>query len=512
VTPSDDLPNAAALHQRLDALSADHRFLTELLQQAPGFIAVLRGRRHVFTLVNESYERLVGRSGLTGLEVREALPDLVDQAFFDLLDRVYASGEPFVGTGVRVDFRRDGDSVTRFVDFVYQPIRAADGIVEGILVQGTDVTDRQLALAAARESEARLRAIADLVPQLIWSTLPDGSHDYFNQRWYDFTGLPRGASDGHEWASAFHPDDRDAARARWQHSLYTGAPYDIEYRLRAADGGYRWVLGRAMPVTDAEGRIQRWMGTCTDIHELKLVREALERSEEALRAADRQKDQFLATLAHELRNPLAPISVAAELLGHSPDRAVVERAAKIIARQAEHMRHLVEDLVDVSRVTRGLATIQLQPVPLARIVAAAVEQTGPLVEQRRHRLEVVDDAPGLVVEADFVRLTQVLSNLLSNAAKYTPPGGEIRVEIQREDADALVRVSDNGVGMDATLLPKVFDLFEQGQVTPERREGGLGIGLALALSMARMHGGSLQASSDGPGRGSVFELRLPIRH
>jgi signal transduction histidine kinase len=252
------------------------------------------------------------------------------------------------------------------------------------------------------------------------------------------------------------------------------------------------------------------MGTCTDIHELKLVREALERSEEALRAADSQKDQFLATLAHELRNPLAPISVAAQLLRHSPDPAIVERSAEIIARQAEHMRHLVEDLVDVSRVTRGLATIKLEPMPLARIVAAAVEQTGPLVDQRRHRLEVVDDAPGLVVQADFVRLTQVLANLLSNAAKYTPPGGEIRVEVEREDALALVRVSDNGIGMEASLLPKVFDLFAQAEVTPERREGGLGIGLALALSMARMHGGDLQACSAGPGLGSVFELRLPL--
>lgn len=504
------LSRAAAVQRRVEALAADQRFLPDLFEQAPGFFAVLRGPRHVFTVVNHAYERLVGRSGFAGMEVREVLPDLSDQGFFELLDQVYASGEPFLGNGVPVVFDQGGESVTRYVDFVYQPIRGADGAVEGIFVQGADVTDRQLALAAARESEERLRTIADLVPQFIWSALPDGRLDYFNQRWYDFTGLQPGESDGHDWVRVFHPDDRVQAKARWQHSLETGEPYTIEYRLRGADGEYRWVLGRAVPVLGDDGSIQRWMGTCTDIHELKLVRQALERSEEALRSADHQKDQFLATLAHELRNPLAPIAVAAQLLRQSSDHGIVERAAGIIARQAEHMRHLVEDLVDVSRVTRGLVTIHPEPTPVARIVAAAVEQTAPLAEQRGHRVEVVDSAAGLMVDADSVRLTQVLANLLSNAAKYTPPGGTIRVEIERQDTGVAVRVIDNGIGMDAALLPKVFDLFQQAEVTSERREGGLGIGLALALSMARMHGGTLRAHSDGPGLGSVFELLLPV--
>jgi PAS domain S-box-containing protein len=370
------LSRAAAVQQRVQALSAEHRFLTDLFEQAPGFVAVLRGPRHIYTLVNEAYERLADRSGFVGLEVREALPDLADQGFFELLDTVFESGEPYVGTGVPVVFGGADGGVTRFVDFVYQPIRDAAGKVEGIFVQGSDVTDRHVAL-------------------------------------------------------------------------------------------------------------------------------------DALRAADRQKDQFLATLAHELRNPLSPISMAAELLRRSPDPATVARAAEIVGRQAEHMRHLVEDLVDVSRVTRGLVTIDPRPIPLATIVAAAVEQTAPAAEQRGHRLDIDDAAPGLVVDADAVRLTQVVANLLSNAAKYTPPGGHIQLSIAREGNEAVLRVRDNGIGMDAALLPRVFELFAQAEVTPARRVGGLGVGLALALSMARMHGGSLQAFSDGLGKGSLFELRLP---
>jgi PAS domain S-box-containing protein len=503
------LSRAAAVQQRVQALSAEHRFLTDLFEQAPGFIAVLRGPRHIFTLANDAYERLVDRDGFIGLEVREALPDLAEQGFFELLDRVFASGEPYLGTGVPVMFGADR-AVTRFVDFVYQPIRDASGAIEGIFVQGADVTDRHVALAAARESGQRFRTIANLVPQLVWSALPDGRHDYFNQRWYDFTGVGEGATDGEGWARLLHPDDRDGAMARWAHSLRTGEAYEIEYRLRDAAGDYRWLLGRAVPVRDAHGAIQRWMGTCTDIHEHRMMREALERSEDALRAADRQKDQFLATLAHELRNPLSPISMAAELLRRSPDPTTVARAAEIIGRQAEHMRHLVEDLVDVSRVTRGLVTIEPRPLELARIVAAAVEQAAPAAGQRGHRLELEDAAPGLVVDADAVRLTQVVANLLSNATKYTPPGGHIRLSIAREGDEAVLRVRDNGTGMDAALLPRVFELFTQAEVTPARRVGGLGVGLALALSMARMHGGSLHAFSEGLGKGSMFELRLPV--
>jgi PAS domain S-box-containing protein len=505
------LSRAAVLQQDMLRLSARQAFLVDLFEQAPGFMAVLRGPSHVFELANEAYMTLVARRDLIGRPVRDALPELAGQGFFELLDQVRQTGVPFVGRGLPVELEATvGASRTLYVDFVYQPIRDANGEVEGIFVQGADVTDRETALSALRESELRLRTIADLVPQMIWSTLPDGYHDYYNGRWYEFTGVPEGSTDGEAWTGMFHPDDQERASALWRESLETGRPYEIEYRLRDRHGQYQWVLGRALPVRDEMGRIVRWMGTCTEIHDLKRVQQMLEQSQDALRLADRQKDQFLAMLAHELRNPLAPIATAAQLLKMAPDRPEsVRQAAEIIERQAAHMRNLVEDLIDVSRVTRGLVALQTRPVRLADVVAAAVEQTQPLVQRRRHRLDVRDSAPGLDLVADPMRMTQILTNLINNAAKYTPPGGFIVVELLQEGDDALVRVRDTGVGMDAALLGRVFELFVQAENTPERNEGGLGIGLALARSLAQLHGGDLTASSAGRGQGSTFELRLP---
>jgi PAS domain S-box-containing protein len=416
-----------------------------------------------------------------------------------------------VGRGLAVELRDPGGvQRTINVDFIYQPIVDAQGHVEAIFVQGADVTDREAALAKLREGEARFRTIANLVPQMVWSTLPDGYHDYYNQRWYDFTGMPEGSTDGEAWSGMFHPDDQPRAWSRWRHSLATGEPYEVEYRLRDRDGEYQWVLGRALPVRDADGAIVRWMGTCTEIHELKRVQQALEATQAALRMADQQKDQFLAMLAHELRNPLAPIATAAHLLKVGQDPAGVQRAAGIIERQANHMRELVEDLLDVSRVTRGLVTLQPRRARLDEVVAGSVEQVATLVAQRRHQLRIEDRVEGLELLADPTRITQVVANLLHNAAKYTPEGGVIDVLLERAGDEAVVRVRDNGQGMESALIARVFELFAQAETAPGRRDGGLGVGLALARSLVLLHGGSLVAHSDGPGLGSTFELRLPV--
>jgi PAS domain S-box-containing protein len=504
------LSRAAAVQLDNLRLSARQDFLTHLFAQAPGFMAVLRGPDHVFELANPAYVALVGRE-VQGLPAREALPELVGQGFFELLDQVRDTGNPFVGRGLAVELRDPGGvQRTINVDFIYQPIVDAQGHVEAIFVQGADVTDREAALAKLREGEARFRTIANLVPQMVWSTLPDGYHDYYNQRWYDFTGMPEGSTDGEAWSGMFHPDDQPRAWSRWRHSLATGEPYEVEYRLRDRDGEYQWVLGRALPVRDADGAIVRWMGTCTEIHELKRVQQALEATQAALRMADQQKDQFLAMLAHELRNPLAPIATAAHLLKVGQDPAGVQRAAGIIERQANHMRELVEDLLDVSRVTRGLVTLQPRRARLDEVVAGSVEQVATLVAQRRHQLRIEDRVEGLELLADPTRITQVVANLLHNAAKYTPEGGVIDVLLERAGDEAVVRVRDNGQGMESALIARVFELFAQAETAPGRRDGGLGVGLALARSLVLLHGGSLVAHSDGPGLGSTFELRLPV--
>jgi signal transduction histidine kinase/ActR/RegA family two-component response regulator len=233
-------------------------------------------------------------------------------------------------------------------------------------------------------------------------------------------------------------------------------------------------------------------------------------AERELRAADQRKDEFLAMLAHELRNPLAPISTGAHLLKllHS-DNAQITQTCEIIARQVEHMTSLVDDLLDVSRVTRGLVSLSTQPLDLKKVIEDAAEQVRPLVVARRHRVLLDLPPDPAIVKGDHKRLVQVLANLLGNATKYTPEGGHIELRLSREGDDYLVAVSDDGIGMEPALLKRVFDLFTQAERTPDRSQGGLGLGLALAKSLAELHGGRVSAQSEGLGRGSKFTLCLP---
>jgi PAS domain S-box-containing protein len=357
---------------------------------------------------------------------------------------------------------------------------------------------------ALRESEAKFRTIANAMPQMVWSTRPDGYHEYYNQQWYDFTGVPVGATDGEKWNGMFHPADQPIAWERWRHSLQTGETYEIQYRLRHHSGQYRWVLGRALPIKDERGRIIRWMGTCTDIHDQKLA-------EEALRESGHRKDEFLAMLAHELRNPLAPINAAAELLtlaGYDERRA--RQASEIITRQVSHMTNLINDLLDVSRVTRGLVKLEYERVDLKTVINGAIEQARPLIEARKHELRLRIASAAAYMEGDKTRLIQIIVNLLTNAAKYSPQGGDIALSLDVSQANAAISIRDQGLGIEPGLLPHIFELFTQGARTPDRAQGGLGLGLALVKSLTTLHGGQVVAQSDGPGKGSVFTLTFPL--
>ncbi|AEG93241.1 PAS domain-containing hybrid sensor histidine kinase/response regulator [Ramlibacter tataouinensis] len=393
--------------------------------------------------------------------------------------------------------------LARWVEATARPIKAPDGAVLEVMLIHEDVTERLLAERQLRASEAQFRTIADAMPQMVWSTLPDGYHDYYNQQWYEFTGVPPGSTDGEAWNGMFHPEDQSHAWEVWRHSLNTGERYEIEYRLRHRSGEYRWVLGRALPVRNEQGEIVRWMGTCTDIHEQKQVRDEL-------LAANRRKDDFLAMLAHELRNPLAPISTAAQLLKAAPgDPAKVERSAVIIERQVRHMTELVDDLLDVSRVTRGLVELERRPVEVKGVLGNAIEQVRPLIDARGHQLTTRMVSGDVYVLGDRTRLVQVVSNLLNNAGKYTPPNGSLWVSMAVGE-HVEVRVADTGIGIEAQLLPHVFDLFTQGERTPDRAQGGLGLGLALVKSLVELHGGRVTAESQGRGLGSAFTVTLPL--
>ena len=482
--------------------------LRTLFQQAPGLIAVLRGPDFVFELANDAYQELVGARDLLGRSVSEALPEVSGQGFMELLGEVYRSGTAYIGRGVAVRLHRsrgpESQMEERYVDFIYQPILDEAGHVSGIFVEGSDVTEAVQATAALRESEQRMLQLANTIQHLAWMAKPDGIPVWFNDRWYAYTGTTPEQMHGAGWASLVHPDDLPAEIARWEVCMRTGQPYEGEMRLRGGDGEYRLFHGVAAPVRDGSGNIVQWFGTNTDVTEMRAA-------QRALLEASRRKDEFLAMLAHELRNPLAPISTAAHLLraiGNDDPR--VQQASAIISRQVGHMVALVDDLLDVSRVTRGLVELQPEPLDLASVVADAVEQVRPVHESRGHALHIsLPDPPPRLV-GDRTRLTQVVCNLLHNAAKYTPPGGRIDLRAVAGGGRLRLSVEDNGIGIEAGLLPEVFTLFTQAARTPDRQQGGLGIGLALVRGLVELHGGTVSAHSDGPGLGARFTIDLPL--
>jgi PAS domain S-box-containing protein len=254
-------------------LTGEQDRLRRMFEQAPGFMAMLRGPDHVFEFVNPAYQRLIGERDVRNLPIRAALPEVAGQGFFELLDRVYASGVASSGFAQPIAIRRAADALPeqRYVDFVYQPVRDVQGDVIGIFVQGADVTDRHAAQRALEESAVQFRIFAEASPNQVWTSPPNGVLDWFNERVYLYSGAKPGELDGGGWMRMVHPDDFDATAKRWSTSIDTGDTYETEFRLRRADGGYRWHLARALPIRSADGTIARWIGTSTDIHERKIA-------------------------------------------------------------------------------------------------------------------------------------------------------------------------------------------------------------------------------------------------
>lgn len=500
----------ACIETTAQVLSERHRAdesrrLRELFQQAPGLMAVVREPGHVFEMANNAYLQLVGQRELVGRSMDEALPEVKAQGFIALLDEAYRSGLPYRGNGVSVMLQRQaGEPLEeRFIDFVFQPIRDHHNQVSGIFIQGSDVTEMVKAHRALSDSERRLRQLANTIPHLAWMANAAGDIHWYNDRWYEYTGKTLEQMQGPEWQSVHDPAMLPEVTQLWKTSIATGTPFEATFPMLGANGQYRTFFTRAAPLRDASDTIVQWFGTNTDVT-------ALELAKKELKDASGRKDEFLAMLAHELRNPLAPISTAAELLKlERLEPKVVHKTSHLISRQVAHMTKLVDDLLDVSRVTRGLVSLELDVVDVNSVVAEALEQTHALVQLKGH--QVSSDLPlePAFVHGDRTRLVQVFTNILSNAAKYTPKGGHIALRVRQEPDEVEFAVQDHGIGMAPDLLPHVFELFTQGERSPDRSQGGLGLGLALVKSLVALHHGSVSARSDGLGKGSEFVVRLP---
>jgi PAS domain S-box-containing protein len=396
---------------------------------------------------------------------------------------------------------RDGQRVP--VSVTVSPIRDGEGRVIGASKIARNITKRRDALRALQQSEARFRALADNAPMLIWRADAENRGTWFNRYWLEFTGRSMEQELGFGWGDCLHPDDRERVVAYCSTHFERREPFEMEFRMRRHDGVYRWMLDRGAPVFDGPaGEFSGYIGSSIDITERK---QAIEQ----LAEAHMRKDEFLATLAHELRNPLAPILNAAQFLRHRPAADGTARSAvEIVERQARHMSRLVDDLLDVSRISRGKIALRRQVLRLDLALEAAIEAVRPSIESAGHTLRV-ELQPDVFVDGDLTRLSQVFGNLISNAVKYTPAGGVIAIRMEADDAAALVRVRDTGIGLPEDALERVFEMFAQIPTDQGRGQDGLGIGLHLARQLVTLHGGEIHAHSQGEGHGTEFIVRLP---
>jgi len=372
-----------------------------------------------------------------------------------------------------------------------------------------DVTDRVRAQEAVRRSEALLLALADSMPQIVWAARPDGRLDYYNKRWFEYTGFSEEQSyavDG--WAPILHPDDLSRCLETWATAVRTGEPYEIEYRFHdRVHGGYRWHLGRALPVRDESGQIVRWYGTCTDIDDQK-------RAEAAAEAANQAKNRFLAVLSHELRTPLTPVllTVSSHLEDPSANLGDTRPVLELVRQKVMLESRLIDDLLDVTRIVRGTFSLAVEPCDVHSLIALALEICRADLEAAGVVVSLDLSAPEPGVVADPSRLQQVFWNLIKNAAKFSPRGGPVTIRTRADPGSGrlVIEVADSGVGIAPEFLSRVFEAFEQGETSPWTREfGGLGLGLAISRAIVSAHSGEITVESDGPGRGSTFRVVLP---
>ncbi len=411
---------------------------------------------------------------------RDGVPALVEDEMFFRVD----------GTGFPVEYRA-------------RPVWR-DGQLHGAVCTFVDLTERRRTEQALRESEAHLQSLFGQTAAGISEADADGRFLRVNDRYCQIVGRSREELLTLHMHDITHPDDLAANVSLFRHATASGEPFEIEKRYLRPDGSIVWVSNTVNLIRiPGQETYSSVLAISVDVSKRK-------RAEEALREADRRKDEFLAMLAHELRNPMAPIRAAADLL-ESRDLAPEQRrrTSQIIARQVRHMTGLVDDLLDVSRVTRGLAELQQARLDVKQVIADAIEQTRPLMEAKRHRLVVELAFDAAQVLGDHKRLVQVLSNLLGNAAKYTPAEGCIEVTMGATDEQVVLAVADNGIGIAQELQVRIFDLFAQADRSPDRSQGGLGIGLALVRSLVELHGGSVACHSEGLGKGSRFLVTLP---
>ena len=394
-------------------------------------------------------------------------------------------------------------------DYLVKPFAAGELLarVQRQLQQGRE---RRLQLQALEMRESYFHTLVDVAPVMLWTTDENNLCTYLSRRWYEYTGRTWDQDQGLGWLENVHPEDLPRTRDTFLAAAAAGQPFRLDYRLRRHDGAYRWFIDAGTPRFDEDGRPNGYVGTVTDVHARTEAEEELQRMAQALAEKNRMQSEFLYTLAHELRNPLAPIRTGLELMRLNPSVAQSGNVQGMIKRQVDHMVHLVDDLLDMARLSEGKVELRRSQVRLDEVVKDAVEMSMPLVNAGKHQLSLALPELPILLHVDRHRIAQVLSNLVNNAAKYTPPGGRIVVQAQSRESEIVLCVTDNGIGIAADMLPVIFDMYAQVHDNAGMAQGGLGVGLNLVKRLVELHGGQVRAESAGLQQGSRFTVSLPL--
>ena len=483
------------------------RILVESVQDYAIFMLDTRGRIISWNLGAKrlkGYEEseIVGRHLSTFYRIEDIAEGRPTRLLNEALTRGSTSDE-----GWRV--RKDGSQF--WASAVITALRDSAGRHIGFAKVTRDITEqrrqeetaRQLAAAALMASEERFASFAQHLPGLAWIKDLDGRYTYINDAAATAFGASREAIIGRTDAEIFPPTVAAEFQRNDRQALESWTGIEVIELLPDSSGELRHSIVSKFPIADAQGEFHLIGGVAIDITDRV-------RAEEALHEADRHKTEFLATLSHELRNPLAPIRNSVHLLRTESSELPRDRIYRILDQQLDHLVRLVDDLLELSRISSGKVALRLEPVDLNTVLQAAADTSGPLIASKHHQLRIeLADAP-MMVRGDPVRLVQVVANLLNNAAKYTPDSGQIGLLLRRDGAEAVITVRDSGLGIPDDMLPRVFDMFTQVDQSLHRAQGGLGIGLALARSLVELHSGRITAHSRGAEQGSEFTVRLPL--
>ncbi|MES2481621.1 MAG: ATP-binding protein [Pseudomonadota bacterium] len=478
-------------------------------------------RRYIERLLDGPYTVETVPDGEAALAaVRQRMPDLIlaDVMMprldgFGLLKALRSdpltAGVPVILLSARAGEESRVEGMEAGADaYLVKPFSATELLAQlGALLQITRI--RQEANELIRASEERFRALVNASSDVTYRMNADWT-EMRHLKGREFIADTR--EPNRSWLlNHIVPDDQALVMAAIDAAIRSKGVFELEHRVVRLDGTPGWTFSRAIPLLDGDGEILEWFGAARDVTPRKRAEHERERLVGQLRAQDVRKDEFLATLAHELRNPLAPIRNGLQVMKLARnDAEAVEQARAMMERQVGHMVRLIDDLLDLSYISQGKLELRRERVEVSAVLRNAAETSHPLIVRMDHTLSLAVPPVPIYLDGDMTRLAQVFSNLLNNAAKYTERGGRIRLTAERQGSDAVVTVEDNGVGIPADMLGKVFEMFTQVDRSLERSKGGLGIGLSLVRRLVELHGGSVQARSDGDGRGSAFVVRLPV--